>query len=57
MHAGLADLVAWGRLYYIYNPEFRLGTPLATPDPGYYKGGEKGFADYSTMDKNRILVE
>lgn len=60
LQAGLADLVAFGRLY-ISNPDlverFRLGAPLETPDPAtFYDGGEKGFTDYPTLDKNRIIA-
>jgi N-ethylmaleimide reductase len=34
-----------------------LGAALETPNPAtFYDGGEKGFTDYPTMDKNRIFA-
>lgn len=54
LHAGLADLVAFGQLF-IANPDlperFERGAPLNTPDPQtYYGGGAHGYIDYPTLD-------
>jgi N-ethylmaleimide reductase len=53
LRAGLADLVAFGRLF-LANPDlverFRERAPLNEPDPGtFYGGGAEGYIDYPTL--------
>lgn len=53
LEAGVADLVAFGRLF-IANPDLPAriasGQPLNAPDPKtFYGGGEAGYTDYPTV--------
>ncbi len=52
---GLADLIAFGRLY-LANPDlaerFREDAPLNEPDPAtFYGGGAEGYTDYPTLEE------
>lgn len=59
--AGLADFVAFGRLY-IANPDlvarFRLPhAPLNIPDEAtFYVGGDQGYIDYPTLETDQALA-
>lgn len=53
LSSGVADLVAFGRLY-LANPDlperFRRGATLNEPDPStFYGGGREGYLDYPTL--------
>ena len=55
LDAGVADAVAWGRLY-IANPDlverFRRDAPLNTPNPRtFYVPGPEGYIDYPSLDE------
>ena len=54
LDSGLADGIAWGRLY-IANPDlaerFRLGAPLNEPNPKtFYVPGPTGYTDYPALE-------
>lgn len=54
LDAGVADAIAWGRLY-IANPDlverFRQGAPLNEPDlKTFYSAGPKGYTDYPALE-------
>jgi N-ethylmaleimide reductase len=55
LESGLADLVAFGRLY-VSNPDlverFREDTELNEPDPStFYGGGAEGYTDYPALEE------
>ncbi|MEH3100395.1 alkene reductase [Sphingomonas adhaesiva] len=55
LDSGVADAVAWGRLY-IANPDlverFRRDAPLNTPNPKtFYAPGPEGYIDYPALDQ------
>lgn len=55
IQSGLADMVAFGRLY-IANPDLverlRAGAALAEADPAtFYEGGDRGYTDYPTVSR------
>lgn len=55
LEAGVADLVAFGRLF-VANPDlvrrFATGAPLNQPDAAtFYGGGAEGYTDYPTLEE------
>ena len=55
LDSGVADAIAWGRLY-IANPDlverFRQDAPLNTPNPKtFYAPGPEGYVDYPSLDE------
>jgi 2,4-dienoyl-CoA reductase-like NADH-dependent reductase (Old Yellow Enzyme family) len=57
LREGKADLIAFGRKF-IANPDLperlRIGAPFNADDPTtYYGGGEKGYTDYPSLERDR----